>query len=135
MLPSRAESLTRWTADHQIDLTAVSTDIFKISGVVENEGYLPTYITQRALDAEVAVPVRLYAQLSDAVMITGAARTDLGHLIGSRDAQQQSADATARRAFEYVVRVTGSRPSMTITARSQKGGVARRALRLRRRAS
>ena len=108
-----------------VEATAVGSGIFRVTGVVENEGYLPTNITQRALDAEVAMPVRVNVRLTDAVLVTGAARTELGHLAGARDAQGQTGSGATRRGIEYVVRVAGNDPRIAITVRSEKGGVAR----------
>jgi len=106
-------------------------DVFKVSLVVENEGYLPTNITQRALEAEVAVPVRAIVELSNAELVSGKKRTDLGHLSGSRATRGRTGTADARRTVEYVVRVTGGSPSMTIEVQSEKGGVSREVVRLR----
>ncbi len=105
-------------------------DVYKVSVVVENEGYLPTNITQRALEVEVAVPVRAIVQLTDAELVVGAKRTDLGHLLGSRDIRGRSGTAGARRSVDYVVRVTGGSPAMSIEVRSEKGGVSREEVRL-----
>jgi hypothetical protein len=105
-------------------------DVFKVSMVVENEGYLPTNITQRALDAEVAVPVRATVQLTDAEFIVGSERTDVGHLLGTRDTQRRTGTADARHTLNYVVRVTGSSPTMSIEVRSEKGGVRREQVRM-----
>ena len=109
---------------------AGAEDVFKISVVVENEGYLPTNITQRALDAKLAVPVRATIELSGAELVAGARRTEIGHLMGSRDTQGSSGTARARRTLEYVVRATGSRPVFSIVVRSEKGGLAREEVRL-----
>ena len=105
-------------------------DVFKVSLVLENEGYLPTNITQRALDAAVAVPVRASVQLSDAEFVVGSERTDVGHLLGTRDTQRRTGTAGARHTLDYVVRVTGSSPTMSIEVRSEKGGVRREQVRL-----
>ncbi len=109
-----------------VEAASLGSGLFRVTGVVENEGYLPTNITQRALDAEVAVPVRVVLELTDAELVSGSPRAELGHLMGTRDAQRQTGTAGARRTIEYVVRVTGNAPRVTITARSQKGGTVRR---------
>ncbi len=106
-------------------------DVFKVSVIVENEGYLPTNITQRALDVEVAVPVRAIVSLTDAELVSGKTRTDIGHLLGTRDTQRRTGTADARSTVDYVVRVTGRSPSVSIEVRSEKGGVSREEVRLR----
>ena len=108
-----------------VEATPLGSGLFRITALVENEGYLPTYITQRALDAEVAVPVRVTLELTDAELVSGALRSDIGHLMGTRDAQRQTGTAATRRTIEYVVRVTGGQPRVSITARSEKGGTVR----------
>ena len=106
------------------------TDVVKVTVVVENEGYLPTNITQRALDAELAVPVRATVELTDAELVSGARHTDLGHLKGSRDTQGQAGTAKTHRTLEYIVRATGPSPVLSLLVRSEKGGVARREIQL-----
>jgi len=110
-----------------------SDDLVKVMVVVENEGYLATNITQRALDAEIAVPVRATASLKDADLVGGKKRIDLGHLKGSRDTRRRIGISESRRILEYIIRLTGPRPLFSITVRSEKGGVASRELRLGRR--
>ena len=105
--------------------------LVKVTVTLENEGYLSTNITQRALDARIAAPVRATIALRDAELVSGARRADLGHLRGSRDTQGDSRRAESRRTIEYVVRVTGARPAATITITSEKGGTVRREVELR----
>jgi len=94
----------------------------KIHIRVANTGFLPTNITQRALDAEIAVPVRIFVELEDAELLDGTARTDIGHLAGSRDNSDTATFGTA----DYVIRVTGPKPVIRFTIVSEKGGVARK---------
>ncbi len=115
-----------------VEATPLGSGLFRITGVVENEGYLPTNITRRALDADVAVPVRVTIDLADAELVSGQERADLGHLMGTRDAQGRTGTAATRRSLEYVVRSTGDDPRVSITVRSEKGGVRRDEVRLSR---
>ena len=104
----------------------VGDGVVKVTAVIENEGYLPTNITQRALDVEVAVPVRVVIDLENAELVSGPERATLGHLSGSRDTQGATGTAASRREIEYVVRVTGRGASLTLIVHSEKGGVVRR---------
>jgi murein tripeptide amidase MpaA len=115
---------------NDVEATSLGSGLFKITGAIENEGYLPTNITQRAIEAEVAVPVRVILALTDAELVTGSVRTDIGHLAGTRDSRGSSGTAATRRMIEFVARASGDNPRVLITARSEKGGVARRELRL-----
>ncbi len=110
-----------------------SNDVVKLTVVVENEGYLPTNITQRALEARIAVPVRATVDLRDAELVSGAKRMDLGHIKGLRDTQSRAGTLESRRMLEYIVHITGPRPFFSITVHSEKGGVARRGIKLGRR--
>lgn len=95
---------------------------FDVTVEVVNLGYLPTNITERALEAEVAVPVRVLLDLSDCELVEGKARTDVGHLRGSRPGGTAT---ESRAAVSYVIRVTGPRPAVRFAAVSEKGGTFR----------
>ncbi len=113
-------------------VTPVGTGgVLKVTVLIENEGYLPTNITQRALDAEVAVPVRATVELSNAQLASGRKRTDLGHIAGVRDTQRSTGRSEARRVLEYVVHATGPNARMSLTVSSEKGGTVRRDIELR----
>jgi len=113
-----------------INVTRVRDEVVKLNMAVENVGYLSTNITQRALDVQVAVPVRAMVELTDVELLSGSARTDLGHLAGSRDTQGITGRAESTRNLEYVFRISGSRPSVIVTVASEKGGVVRKTVSL-----
>ena len=105
-------------------------DLYKVSAVVRNEGYLPTYMTERALERETVTPVRVMLSVPDGVeILMGAATQDLGHLAG-RDERTATWSpwlrqwhTTARKA-EWLVRAR--EPSLLeLTADSQRAGVSR----------
>jgi len=93
----------------------------KITVVIENEGYLPTNITQRALDAEIATPVQIHLEMKDVELIAGKKRMAVGHLKGAR-----SNGTDTFREVEYVVRITGKEPLVTVVVESEKGGTVRK---------
>ncbi len=68
------------------------------------------------------MPVRAIVQLTGGELVTGAARTAVGHLKGSRDTQGQSGASESRATLEYVVRTTGANPRLVLTIESEKGG-------------
>ena len=92
----------------------------KLQVMVKNEGYLPTNITQRALDAEIAVPVRITINLVNAEFESGQSRTVIGHLKGTRDSEPGSDENASHH--DWVVRLTGQNPKAIITVSSEKGG-------------
>ena len=111
-----------------VSTSEVNSDgLIKVKVEVANVGYLPTNLTQRALDAEIAVPVRVTVDLQDAELISGEKRADLGQLKGFRDAR-----GGQRLLLEYIVRLKERNPVLTITIISEKGGTARREIPLRR---
>ncbi|MEQ8686560.1 MAG: M14 family metallopeptidase [Imperialibacter sp.] len=101
--------------------------LVKVSLTVENDGYLPTNITERAIELEIAKPVRAIVELSGAELISGKMRTDLGNLAGRRDGES----AERAKTVEYLFKVTSSAPKVTITIDSEKGGKVRREVGLR----
>lgn len=120
-----------WLAEISPRVEVLSTDVewagdvARVSIVVGNTGYLPTNITQRALDVEVAVPVRVLADVRDAELVVGEPRTTLGHLAGSRGAGGPQGTAATRRMLVYAVRPTGSNPSIQVEVHAEKGGITR----------
>ena len=111
--------------------TSLGDDLYKVTVEIENEGYLPTNITERALEVAVAVPVRAIVELENAELVSGSARTNLGHISGTRGAQGNSGTSETRRTVEYVVRASNNRARMTLTIASEKGGTTRRDVALR----
>ncbi len=105
-----------------------NTGLLRVSAVVRNTGYLPTNLTQRAIDAEVVVPVRATVDVRDAELVAGQRRIELGHLRGGRDARDPQGATSARRLLEFTVRRTGTNPRLQLVVRSEKGGTARRTI-------
>lgn len=100
--------------------------VYKLDLAIENEGYLPTNISKRALEMDIAKPVRAILELKDAELISGKSRTDLGHLKGRRDGE-----GPAGQAIGYVIKVVGKNPTATITIQSEKGGTTRKEISLK----
>jgi hypothetical protein len=107
-----------------------ASGLYRVRATVANAGFLPTNITQRAVEARLIQPVFATVQVRDAELISGAARQALGHLPGRRDLGSEGTGQT-RRTLEYVVRRTGQRPVVTLVVESEKGGVVRREIALK----
>jgi hypothetical protein len=105
----------------------IDKSLAKITVKVENEGFLPTNISKRAIESNIASPVRVLIELKDAELVSGQARTDVGHLTGRRD----ESNATSKKEIDYVVKVSGSNPSVTIITQSEKGGKSKKELSLK----
>lgn len=95
--------------------------VIKLSAEVQNIGYLPTNITQRAIDAELSQPVRAILELENAELISGQKRTDLGHIVGSRNSDASSSDS--KRKLIYSIKINGPNAKAKLTIHSDKGGV------------
>ncbi len=91
--------------------------VVKLTATVENQGYLPTYITQHALEMDIAKPVRAIIELKDAELVGGKSRINLGHLDGSRDDE-----GITNKTVEHVIKITGKNPLATLIVQSEKGG-------------
>jgi hypothetical protein len=97
--------------------------------VVQNEGWLPTYVTKKALERKATRGVIAEIKLpKDAKLVSGNVREELGELEG-RSYKTASVDETSegtneRVKVEWVVKAKkGSR--VKLTARHDRAGVVR----------
>jgi murein tripeptide amidase MpaA len=116
------------------DLTVehLGADLHKVTAVVSNHGYLPTNLSDVAIQNRVAKPVTLSLVCDDAEIAMNPRNVDLGHLAGRNERRyaysnwgQQWSPVT--RKAEWLVKATGPAPRITVTAVSEKGGTDRRA--------
>ena len=115
----------------EINRTPLGSDkLIKVTMLVENVGYLPTNITQRAIDAEIAPPVRAQVKLQGGELVSGVQIANLGHLNGSRTEGRRTRNEDTRKTLEYVVKITGSNPTFSITVTSEKAGVVQKQIEL-----
>lgn len=86
----------------------------RITAMVQNQGYLPTNVTQQAIRNQTAKTVKVSISLEGAELVFGEEAVDIGHLAGNR-----SLPVTV----EWMIRATGrARPTVVVTAISEKGG-------------
>ena len=112
----------------------LADDLFKLSAVIANDGFLPTHLTQRALEHQTAGPVAVELSCADAEIVMGAAEQEIGHLAG-RDERtaswspwmRQWSDTAAK--VEWLLR-TPAGTSVTVTVSSAKAGRQQREVRL-----
>lgn len=91
----------------------------KISANVQNQGFLPTNVTQQAIKNQTAKSVKIFISLSGAEMVMGKETVDLGHLPG-----HTSLDPSPVQTVEWMVKVTGKDdPHAAIKVVSEKGGI------------
>lgn len=94
-------------------------DTWKVRLAVQNTGYLPSYVTKRALERKVVRGVVYEIALPDgAAILAGKARHEGGQLEGR-------ANKVSLQAFLPAPEITGDRGQCEWTIRAQPGGVAR----------
>jgi murein tripeptide amidase MpaA len=109
---------------------ALGIDIYKISAVVHNTGFLPTYVTEKAREAGVTKPVQASIALADSgALVSGQPELDLGHLEGWANLYgallwNDTYPALNRARAEWVVRQPAG-STVTITTSTAKAGVAK----------
>jgi hypothetical protein len=98
----------------EVAATPGEAGYMKITAKIQNQGYLPTNVTDQAIQNRTAKPVKVSIVLDGAELVFGQETVDLGHLQGNR-----SEPVTA----EWMIRSTGrGMPGVTVTAVSEKGG-------------
>lgn len=115
----------------QLEAEALGADLYKLTAVVKNEGYLPTHMTQMALDHHMAGTVKAALTLPDGVeLLMGEAEQDLGHLAG-RDERTAPWSPWLRewhspqKKAEWLVRAPAG-TSLKVTASAQRAGTQRK---------
>jgi hypothetical protein len=91
---------------------------FKITAKIQNQGFLPTNVTQQAINNKTAKKVRVAIKLNGAKMVMGKEKLDLGHLAGHRVFSPSPVQTV-----EWMVKAVGSgTPTAAIHVISEKGG-------------
>jgi len=113
---------------YQVDVKPLGQDTYHIRVVVQNTGWLPTYVTKKAMEKKRVRGVVCEIELpEDAILEAGRQREVLGQLEGraykpSAHFTYYQSDVTADRAkVEWVVRAPQG-GSVTVTARHERAG-------------
>ncbi|MDQ3654632.1 MAG: M14 family metallopeptidase [Chloroflexota bacterium] len=105
---------------------ALGGDLYKVSAIVQNTGFLPTYVSEQGKKAGVNKPVKASIELADgAELVIGKAEVELGHLDGRANQYEAPSFYTgypiqSRAIAEWVVRQRGG--TVTIRAECTKAG-------------
>jgi murein tripeptide amidase MpaA len=119
----------------EASVTPLSADSFRVRLVVQNEGWLSTYVTKKALERKVTRGVIAEIQLpKGAKLVSGKEREELGELEGRayKDAfVSESSEGTSDRVkAEWVVKAKrGSK--VKLIAKHDRGGVVRAEVQLK----
>jgi murein tripeptide amidase MpaA len=113
---------------YQLDVTPLGDDAYRLRLVLHNTGWLPTYVTKKALEKKLVRGVVCEIALPQgAVLETGKLREELGQLEGraykpSAHFSYYASDVTSDRAkVEWVVRAPKG-GAVTLTARHDRAG-------------
>lgn len=122
---------------HSLEATPIGQDTWRVRFVVQNTSWLPTNVTQKAIERKVVRPVEAEISLPAAALSAGAevVGTDLKKQLGQLGGRigkhsmlggfGPATDATTDRAVaEWVVRAPAG-TSVTLEARHQRAGVVR----------
>ncbi len=112
--------------DVQVD--HVEGNVYRVSAVVQNEGWLPTYISRQGLNKGIPAPTIEIATENARLLDPAKKKIDLGHLDGH--SAERSAFTGFRRGLPQQERLVrwlvqaeaGQQASVTLTARSQRAG-------------
>ena len=115
---------------HTVEATSIGDGAYRIRFVVQNTGWLPTYVTKKAVERAVVRPVIAEIDLPEGVSLeTGKRREEIGQLEGRAykpvGGFGWSADPTEDRAkVEWVVKGSPGQV-INLLARHQRAGVIR----------
>jgi hypothetical protein len=108
-----------------VTVATLGNDLHKVTAIVANHGYLPTNLSDVAVKNKVAKTVTV--TIEGAEVVINPPTVDLGHLAGRNERNYEYSNwgqqwSPVARKVEWLVRGTGS---VTVTARSEKGGTHR----------
>lgn len=92
-LEAELEPLTEWVlwqglttpllTVHSSSVEPLGDDTYRVQVVAQNRGYLPTYVTRKALERKVCRPVVAELELAEGMsLVSGKVRQECGHLEG-----------------------------------------------------
>ncbi len=104
----------------KISTEALGNDLFRLTVVVVNEGFLPTNVTQKAVDNRLAKPVKARIELEGGELLFGKPDVDLGHIQGRNAPFPQN-----RKTVQWLVRGKKKDLAAVVVIESQKAGTTR----------
>lgn len=124
-------------AIRDVRVEAVGPSTWRLRAVVQNDGWLPTNVTQRALDAHLTQPIRAELDLPlGATLRSGHAVCEIGHLAGRSRVSTAIAEFGEFRegtpdlgVAEWLVDAAPG-TTVTLTARHERAGTVRRTVTL-----
>jgi hypothetical protein len=111
----------------EIKVEALAADFYRIRAVVSNYGYLPSNLSDVAVENKMAQGVKVRLELEGAELVMNPAEVEVGHLAGRNERKYpwspwgQQWTAVSRN-VEWLIRANSSEAKVTVRAISQKGG-------------
>jgi len=115
----------------ETEVTPLGEDVFKVKAVVENLGFLPTYITEQAKKIRLDKPVKVKIEIDkDVEILSGREKMKLGNLEGRSDrlpghptySVTGGKQEESKKTVEWVLRAKKTPTKIKITSISEKGG-------------
>jgi hypothetical protein len=138
-LPEEEEKYTRFTMQYaaltplvrigQPEVESLGNGLYIVRALVENHGWLPTHLSDRALRNGIAKPVKV--EIAGGEVLMGKQEQEVGHLEGQASAtsvlfgNRPGGRVENERLVEWLLRVPDGTASVTVTAASEKGGTYR----------
>ena len=120
---------------YEVSVSKLGNDTYRIRLVVHNTGWLPTYVTEKALEKKLARGCICEIELPpDATLETGKLREELGQLEGraykpSAPFRKQADPTKDRAKVEWVVRASEG-GIVKLMVRCDRAGVVRKEVKL-----
>jgi hypothetical protein len=119
----------------QLRKESLGEGLYRVIATIRNSGYLPTNVTQKAIQNRIAKPVRVRFECEGGELLCGEAETEIGHIPGntpSRSSARGRGDLHPRNQKEvkWLVRTKGGDVSVKIIAKSEKAGTTTRTLKV-----
>lgn len=126
MFPLKHASLLPLVRITSAKAIKVASEVYKIEVMVENMGFLPTNISEQALQIKVVKPITVSIELGEgANLLIGQEWVEIDHLKGLFDKLPELPapvmDEGSKKKVEWIVRA--AKPTkVKVTVRSEKGG-------------
>ncbi len=115
----------------EIETKALGDDLFRLTVVVVNEGFLPTNVTQKAIDNRLVRPVKATLKLEGAELLIGKPGVELGHIPGreissSRFGSRSVSSSPNKKTVQWLLRGKKKKVVGEVVIESQKAGTTRK---------
>jgi len=111
----------------QLEKESLGDGLFRIVATISNQGYLPTNVTQKAIQNGIDKPVLIRFSCQGGDLLFGEIETEIGHIPGNIPARSSSRmrgslQRTNQKTVKWLIRLKTSKADVIITAASEKAG-------------